>query len=264
MSKRKLIFAIVTVVLMSVACVTLLKFRGVPSFSTNNKNGSVEPDQTFVGVLREMNLDDESKKNAQLIDGQLQLVLLNKSDRAKLPKGTTSLFIEDYPDGVRSLLGSCVSLKGKLSKDWINGTQSQRNANSDFTYKGVVITASAIDKIDFSNCEGYTDNSSEMTKGQTSDVYTGQVQRLARVSPDVGPFDYIFVVDTPIESATNPSGLIQKTTWVPLTPANNTVWEAIETNISKNLVIEAYKLSGFAESQYLYVTRVKPPFVPKY
>jgi hypothetical protein len=218
------------------------------------KNIDINAEFTITGILREMDLDPEGKVNRAINDGRFQLTRLNKKDLEKLPYDTTSLFIEVYPESIKGMVGKCVTVVGKLNPSWI-AKMDEAYKEDKFLYNALTFDATSVNQNGYDKCDGYLVNN-EIPEGSKPVIVTGTIQRLPRVVPDVGPYDYVIMFKDEYISTDNASGEPHKREYMPIEPQSNEIWQKLENKVGTPTALEVYELWGYVESKYLLVIRV--------
>jgi hypothetical protein len=213
------------------------------------------------GILRQMDLDTATKTQLSLKNGQYQLTQLNKTSVGKLPYKASSAYIEESPTELSSLVGKCVTIKGRIDTTWLTEITKNKDFNVQDTYNGVVFTPKSITKNDFSACDWYsadkpTNFATSVPKGVLEATFSGTFSRMDTAIPDIDTYNYKFVFEEPYLLRNNSSGLPQKVNSMPVLPINTDVWVLIENKLGNKVQTKAYELWGYMESKYLMVTSV--------
>lgn len=221
-----------------------------------------EGEIAVTGVLREMQLEEKDIRESQLKYGIYQLTQINAEDLAKLPAGGSSLLIEKPLNNANTYLGKCTQIIGKIDETWLEETKDQRQAGTLFAHEGIAFIPLELTKLEYSKCSPYVDKTQEdidLIKSYNNEKqsFSGVVKRMARVVPDLGPYDYELTLDKPFIDDENAAGIDLEVKDLLIAPAYNKTWIQLEENMGKRVTLSGYMTWGFAESRYFLVTEVE-------
>lgn len=217
------------------------------SASTSSKETSV------VGVLRESGLRPEEKTALGLDFSTYQVERdVANSDQAASFNGIYLATEQVDP----SLLGKCVKVVGDVKKGW-EKIPTDLTLNGQYTYNRVAYLSTGIQEVDSSMCNPYQKEIEVTLAGDKKLSFSGVLQRFSRPVPDIG-YDYEIKLDESYDDPFDASGLTQKKDTIVLIPATNALWQQVEENMNKKIIVEGFMRWGFAESRFLEATSLNP------
>jgi hypothetical protein len=210
---------------------------------SQNTTKAVDAEYEITGILRDMYLDDEQKTELKLVSGIYQVQRINSNDAQKLPYQAKGIYLEKVAQNPNSLLGKCVTVKGKIDKQWLDDTAQNRDKNDKFFTQHIMLNVDSISQKQFSDCEGYSkDNDVAGMESQPKKVLMGIVERSLRSDPTTDvPNYYIKSVSQSEYASYEYVDTETHNTDIAIEPATNAVWENIENKIRERIVVEGYE-----------------------
>lgn len=203
--------------------------------------------QAFTGVIRTSGLTKEDKQKVGLSEVDFQLTDLNPNSKPNIH----GYFI--LSDKVGSLLGKCVQIIGVMPDKW-----DDKNVNDSADYQRFVfqyhrraLIPSKIEKLNYSSCHPY--NNLERS-GQIS--LRGTVFSSQRPAPFTN-HDYELKLSNTILEQLNLDRSSEDYHLI-LTPSNNNIWEELDSQMGKEIIIEGFTTPGYEKFIYFIVTSVRP------
>lgn len=251
-NKIKVNFWIIsTVLLLIILLMSWIRFvfNTEKIISSNRQPTSAPSDQTnqikVTGILRTSGLSDEEKQKFGLTEVNYQITDFGDYQKA-YKEGQVMGYYLLSNDIHEELLGKCILVTGTTPSEW-------KNKNKTNTYNRLALNVISLQKLDYSNCNPYSEIPPAVDNAQEKLVLRGTVIHGKRPAPDIG-YDYQLKLSKPFLDIYSPAGSPQKVSLIDATPSTNSIWSELENNINKEIEAEGYMVWGYAESKYLQIT----------
>lgn len=214
---------------------------------------------TLVGVIRTSGVTDQMATTWSISKPIYQITNLKiKPNYSGIEFDGAYLVNSNIP--MEKYLGRCVQLKvgmQDLSKPFIN---KDYTVNGEYTYKNLLLYPLNVQPLVYSLalCNPYGDKqpTEEKKKSMQGKTFTGTMGKITRPAPGIG-YDYELILDVPYTDPLDASGLSARKNSLIVVPSTNKIWEEIERNMGRRVIVNGYATWGYAESRYLLVTSVE-------
>ncbi|MCA9371653.1 hypothetical protein KC726_02020 [Candidatus Woesebacteria bacterium] len=193
---------------------------------------------TITGIVRTSGLTQEEKKLFKLTDGSYQVTELDQNKYA-----IGGLFLEGDMD-FASYINVCVAVTGTIDPRWVEAIIHNSTLQGRYTYDRFAMNVTHMATLGLEYCT-YTLPGQELFTGENKTL-TGTILTFSRPAPDIA-YDYVLITSHPntLESEE-----------VILVPQNYQILSAINEGVGQKITVSGTMQQGYAESQYLHVTRV--------
>lgn len=174
--------------------------------------------------------------------------------------GSESYFFS-APDTLQNYVGSCIGLTAEVKEGWEGNNEY---INEQTTYNRSALEVTAIDLLPYSACtEPEVPEGDQAASGNLS-TFRGNLRRMVRPAPDIA-YDYALLLEEPYRDESHPKEPGKLVAELPLVVFRPDKLDKLEEALAndKTVVVEAARVTGYAESTVLRVVEIRQPEVEK-
>ncbi len=207
---------------------------------------------TIQGFIRSDGLQTNERQNLGLTYIHYQITDFNKDIYGN--GAIQGYFLEITDPTYGTYLGKCVQITGRIKSGWEDITQNTFNLETQYTFERSALLPETVSVLEYDECRiQKLSPSSAMTK-ENIRSFSGRIVRMNRPASDIA-YDYaLYVWGEAVNEAFNASG--EPTTQIALVPSNHDIAKDIETSVGAMAAVSGYKIWGYAETAYLFVTEI--------